>query len=531
MYDVEIEESMGRISKDEQRVLNEKAEEIKKIICNEKISWNQLYPKIVKTIVVTFLELRLDSIFKRLGIPELPDDYMGKYYNRIASAFRFKVSYLNDDYECDIARNWLRASFYNDNRYLNEPEKKSLQEKFTELKEKLNRRIDDLKINLDYKIMLVNFNFPKSLQRKYARLGWFLSKKVLNDNFRRSLNLELRIRKTRSATSTLSTVRELEFSIHKNLFPEEIFPKNSIWSIFYIFKFNDSKEEIDNLIEFKRSRKMKNLIAIRPIFKIRAKNEGDSEIITLEDFLEKESVKIEDCQIEINEEYKDPNKTKYKKDYEVDYKDLMNIWYWECVKRNDLERALKTVLTSVKMNDTSNESREKANGLQEGLSNIQQANGLQEGLSNIQQAIISITSDKQSGKKSKVFEGYEHNKRPYSWEDVTICYLKSYRKFFYFKDYLRPLRISKKRHSLLEMIIKSKDNLILGHYTHNSDLFHRLNEYLRLGFKKEDRPMDWKRYQKVFKVSFNVKMKEEINDLKIILKSPEEIEKRSNDTY
>ncbi len=517
MYDVEIEESMGRISKDEQRVLNEKAEEIKKIICNEKLSWNQLYPKIVKTIVVTFLELRLDSIFKRLGIPELPDDYMNQYFNRISTR-GLSFFHLNYEEKRKMIYYSIYASFFNDNRFVKRPDYRSLDQKYKDLRKKLNDEIVDLNMNLNYKTMLVNIDFPMSLQKKYARLGLFIYKNMMNDKFKSFVKKELLMMEERANNFELNLIVYGELGLVLKLFPNGMFPDNSFWSIFYLFKFDNEDDEIKNLLEFKQNRKLENLIAIRPIFEIKTKNESDSEIITLEDFLEKESVKIEDCQIEINEEYKDPNKTKYKKDYEVDYKDLMIKWYSKWVIRGTTEQLLKSALTSVKMNETPNEGRETANGIQEDLSNIQQD-------------ISSIKSDKQSEKKSKVFEGYEHNKRPDSWEDVTICYLESHSRFYYFKDYLRPLRISEKRHSLLETIIKAKDNLILGHYTHNSDLFHRLNEYLRLGFKKEDRPMDWKRYQKVFKVSFNVKMKEEINDLKIILKSPEEIEKRSNDTY
>jgi hypothetical protein len=355
---------MNQISRDEQRVLNEKAEEIKEIICSEIFSWNKHYPEIIKKIVVTFLELRLDSIFKRLKIPELPQDYMDKYYYKIGAGDFLKNRFIGIQPNY-IARNWLRASFYNDKEFLSGDDHKSLQQRQIQIKEKLNGKIDNLKINSEYKNMLINFDFPMSLQKKYARLGWFVSENIHNDKFRNFLNIKLKIGKNRAYQVTIENINDLEFYLIEDLFPQGTFPNNSFWSIFYIFKFNDSRDEINNLREFIRNRKMENLIAIRPYFKIRPKKESDKKIISLEDFLKKESPKIEDYEITINEEYNDPDKLKYKKDYdEIDYKDLMIRWYSEWVKRSNLENMLKEGLTFIKIDKTSNNLIEENDTIQ-----------------------------------------------------------------------------------------------------------------------------------------------------------------------
>jgi hypothetical protein len=100
---------------------------------------------------------------------------------------------------------------------------------------------------------------------------------------------------------------------------------------------------------------MENLIAIRPFFKIRSKNDSDSEIISLVDFLEKESPKLEDYEIAINEEYNAQDTLKYKQDNEeIDYKDLMIRWYSEWVTGNNLENMLKRGLIYINKDKPSN---------------------------------------------------------------------------------------------------------------------------------------------------------------------------------
>jgi hypothetical protein len=348
---------MNKISRDEQRVLNEKAEEIKEIFCSEKFTWYKHYPEIIKKIVVTFLELRLDSIFKRLIIPELPQDYMYKYYNKIDSGGMLKYKYIYSDRLPNIiARNWLMASFYNDKEFLDRGDHKSHnRDRLKKIMKKLEGKIDNPEINLEYKNMLFNFDFPMSLQKKYARLGWFLNENIHNDKFKNFLNSKLKIGKIRSYQTTIEKIIDLEFKLIRDLSPKEVFPNNSFWSIFYIFKFENSTEEINNLREFTRNRKMENLIAIRPFFKIRSKNDSDSEIISLVDFLEKESPKLEDYEIAINEEYNAQDTLKYKQDNEeIDYKDLMIRWYSEWVTGNNLENMLKRGLIYINKDKPSN---------------------------------------------------------------------------------------------------------------------------------------------------------------------------------